>query len=223
MEPIMGRRSKQALTLVACIFGLVISAGMASAMDRRLSERLDYATAEAVWRLVTSVRASGIPTEPLIATALEGASKRARSDRILSAVRSHAAALTTAQLALGRESTHAEVVAGAGALMSGVPPDTLARLRALRPKTSLVVTLVVLADLVTRQVPVGTASMAVIQASRIGARDTDLLRLRTRVEGDIRNGVSPATATLARLQGLGGPAVSERPVGGIRNRERGVP
>jgi hypothetical protein len=175
----------------------------ALAIDRRLSERLDPATAEAVWGVIETARADGSPVDPLIATALEGASKQARGERIVAAVRLHAAALAAAHQALGAGSAPAEIVAGAGALMSGVSADTLARLRAARPQGSLVVPLVVMADLITRQVPVSTATAAVVHASRAGARDADLLRLRTRVEGDIRRGVSPAAATLARLQGLG--------------------
>lgn len=175
----------------------------ALAIDQRLSERLDPATAEAVWGVIERARAEGSPVDPLIATALEGASKQARGERIVAAVRNHAAALTTARAALGASSAPAEIVAGAGALMSGVSADTLSRLRAARPQGSLVVPLVVIADLITRQVPVSTATAAVVHASRAGARDADLLRLRTRVEGDIRRGVSPAAATLARLQGLG--------------------
>ena len=182
---------------------LIALAVPALAIDRRLAERLDPATAETVWGVIETARANGSPVDPLIATALEGASKQARGDRIVAAVKNHAAALALAHQALGAGSAPAEIVAGAGALMSGVSADTLARLRAARPQGSLVVPLVVMADLITRQVPVTTATAAVVHASRAGARDADLLRLRTRVEGDIRRGVSPAAATLARLQGLG--------------------
>ena len=194
-----------------------------AAVDRRLSERLDPATAQAVKELIEGAEADGIPSDPLIATALEGASKRASGERIVAAVRRHVSALSTARQALGNGSTSAELVAGAGALISGVPADTLARLRLSRPQGSVVVPLVVLADLITRQVPIATASGAITQAARFGARDTDLLRLRARVEGDIQRGVSPGAAMLARLQGLGlnglerGPwpsAKGERPLRG---------
>jgi len=197
--------------IVWLILALAALATPALAVDRRLAERLDAATAEAVWGVIETARADGSPIDPLIATALEGASKQARGDRIVAAVRHHAAALATATRALGAHSTSAEVVAGAGALMSGVPADTLARLRAAR-SGSLVVPLVVMADLITRQVPVSTATAGVVNASRAGARDADLLRLRTRVEGDIRRGVSPAAATLARLQGLGLAGIERRPL-----------
>jgi hypothetical protein len=179
------------------------SGASAAPIDKRLAERLDPATAEEVWKVVEAAGSQGVPTDPLIVTALEGASKHARPERIVAAVRERAAALSAAREALGPESTPGEIAAGAGALLSGVPRDTLVRLRQERPKGSLLVPLVVLADLVTRQVPVETASMAVLHASRLGTGDADLLRLRSRVEGDIKRGVSPAAATIARLQTLG--------------------
>jgi len=208
----------------AAFIGAAAAAWLASAVsaapiDKRLAERLDPATAEEVWKVVESAEAQGVPTDPLIVTALEGASKHARPERIVAAVRERSAALLAAKEVLGPESTAGEIAAGAGALMSGVPRDTLARLRQERPKGSLLVPLVVLADLVTRQVPVETASMAVLHASRLGTRDADLLRLRSRVEGDIRRGVSPAAATIARLQTLGlgdAPAPPTSPGGSHR-------
>jgi hypothetical protein len=188
--------------LAAALIGLVVGRAGAD-VDARLIQRLDPATAAAVGQIVESARTAGIPTGPLIATALEGSRKGAPGERIVLAVRRHAAALEASRQALGGESTGPEIEAGAGALMSGVPADSLTRLRSLRPWGSLVVPLVVMADLVTRQVPVATATAALAQASRAGARDADLLRLRARVEADIRRGVAPAEATMARVRGLG--------------------
>ena len=199
----MSRIARAVALLALPALAWLATAVSAAPIDKRLAERLDPATAEEVWKVVEAAGAQGVPTDPLIVTALEGASKHARPERIVAAVRERSAALLAAKEALGPESTAGEITAGAGALMSGVPRDTLVRLRQERPKGSLLVPLVVLADLVTRQVPVGTASMAVLHASRIGVHDADLLRLRSRVEGDIRRGVSPAAATIARLQTLG--------------------
>src|SRR5687768_7501479 len=86
----------------ALLLAAIVATDVASAaMDRRLSERLDPATAQAVKELIESAQADGIPADPLIATALEGASKRASGERIVAAVRRHVAALTTARVALG--------------------------------------------------------------------------------------------------------------------------
>jgi hypothetical protein len=183
---------------LACVL-----AGSTEAADRRLAGRLDGGTAAAVEQIVEEARAARVPTEPLIATALEGASKHAAPARIVAAVRARAQALIAARESLGPESGEAELVAGAGALLAGVPRDTLVRLRAARSGQSLVVPLVVLADLIARRVPAETAAVAVMSATRSGVRDPDLMRLRERVEQDIRSGTAPAAATLARLRGLG--------------------
>jgi hypothetical protein len=182
-------------------------------IDRHLLDRVDPATADEVVKIAETARQQGVPYEPLLMTAVEGASKHAPPERIVAAVRERFAALSVAKEALGPESTPGEIAAGAGALMSGVSPDTLALLRKGRPKGSLLVPLVVLADLVTRKVPVETASAALLHASRIGARDADLLRLRSRVESDIQKGVSPAAAILSRLQGLSAGPPSAPPGG----------
>src|SRR5262249_6980014 len=99
-------------------------------------------------------------------------------------------------------SSPAELVAGAAALAAGVPTDTLSALRVVRGRESAVVPLVVLVDLVTREVPVETASAAVLAATRARAPDADLMQLRTRVDDDIRGGAPPAGATKARTQSL---------------------
>ncbi|MBI1796420.1 MAG: hypothetical protein HY076_02485 [Candidatus Eisenbacteria bacterium] len=182
--------------------------GPARAADARLAGRLDPATAADVDRIVTEARERRLPADPLISKAIEGAAKGARSDRILAAVRAEAAALDSARAWLGAASSDAELMAGAGALLAGAPPESLARLRALRERQSLVVPLVVLADLVARRVPAAAASGAVLVATRAGAGDVDLLRLRQRIERDIEGGASPATTAILRARTLdlrGGP------------------
>jgi hypothetical protein len=175
--------------------------GAAASDEARLAERLDAETAAAVRRVVADTRSTGLPTRSLVAKALEGATKRASGPRIVAAVGAHAAALASAREALGAGSSEDEIIAGAGALAAGVPSDTLGRLRDAR-RGSLVVPLVVLADLVARRVPGTTASTAVLEAARAGARDEDLLALRSRVERDIAAGASPATAATLRSRAL---------------------
>lgn len=185
---------------------LLLATG-AWAADPRLAARLDPATAAEVQRWVDNAQAQGLPTAPLVSKALEGAAKRATPERIVAAVRAQALALGEARTALGDSSSEAEVIAGAGALLAGVPSDSLARLRAVRPDRPLVVPLVVLADLVTRNVPASAASAAVLTASRARARDSDLLDLRKRIETDIAAGATPADAAILRARAF-------RPAGG---------
>ena len=170
--------------------------------DPRLKARLDAETAAAVAQIAAQARAAGLPDEPLVAKALEGASKKAAGPRIVAAVMQYAQALAGARDALGRDSRETEIVVGAGALLAGVPADSLAGLRAALPGRSLVVPLVVMADLLARRVPAPTASNAILAASRAGVRDAELLKLRARVEEDIRAGTPPGTAATLRGRAL---------------------
>jgi hypothetical protein len=189
------------LVALAATFVCLVPASARGA-DPRLATRLDAETAAQVQHLVDAAQSQGLPTEPLISKALEGAAKRAPVERILSAVRAQSAALGDARAALGDSSSTSEIVAGAGALLAGVARDSLVRLRATRPGQALVVPLVVLADLVTRKVPTEAAASAVLTASRAGAHDADLLRMRERIERDIAAGALPANAAMLRARGL---------------------
>ena len=185
------------LFLVALVPGAAVAA-----LDPRLAARLDAETAAAVGEVIDGARTKGLPVEPLVDRALEGSSRQAAGSRIIASVRSLAAELETAREALGSGSSAAELVAGAAALSAGLRPDTLARLRLARPEAPLVVPLVVLTDLVTRRVPVETAAAAVLAATRARVPDRDLMRLRQRIDYDIRSGASPGKSTIARTRNL---------------------
>src|SRR5215467_2754303 len=75
------------------------------AQDPRLLHRLDTATLGAIGVLMDSARADGLPIEPLVQRALEGAAKHAEPDRIVGAVRRLAGELGVARAALGRTSS----------------------------------------------------------------------------------------------------------------------
>jgi hypothetical protein len=133
--------------------------------------------------------------------ALEGASKRAPTDRIVLAVRRLSSQLGTARLALGTASTP-ELVAGASALQAGVRPEVLASLRDERPQASLAVPLGVLAELIARGVPADTGAMAVVALVDANVSDAQLVALRHDVERDIGIGAPPTTALIARTSGF---------------------
>ncbi len=160
--------------------------------DARLHARLSPEVAQQVSVVVRDARAAGLPTDPLIARAFEGASRGADAAGIVAGVRRQAGALAVARGALGAGSQPDEIVAGASALLAGVPADSIARLRTARPGGSVVIPLVVLCDLVARGVPVATASVAVVTAARAGATDSALLRIRERIHSRIDNGGMPA-------------------------------
>ncbi len=193
------------------VSGMVCAAlsGAASAQGRPgpFAGRLDSATARAVERLIDSVSVLGVPAEPLVAKALEGATKRAPSALIVDTVRRLAVSLAEARGALGSAARPDELVAGANAIRAGISPGGLRRLRQVRPQGALTVPLVVLGDLLARGVPADKGLTLIAAACQRGVADRDLLLVRDRVRADIQAGAGPTAAAELRIQGvLGGPA-----------------
>jgi hypothetical protein len=131
--------------------------------------------------IIDSARAAGLPTEPLVDKALEGAAKRASSDRIVAAVRMLAARLGEARVLLGPRSGADELTAAASALRAGVSPQVIAQLRADRPAgwegqggQSLTIPLAVMAELVARGATPDSASARVLALTRRGVADAQL-------------------------------------------------
>ena len=163
--------------------------------EARLNARLAPDVAHQVAALVHEAREAGLPTDPLIARAFEGAS-RGLGARLPAHAGDDAGRVgAAARGALGAGSQPDEIVAGASALLAGVPADSLARLRLARPGGNVVIPLVVLCDLVARGVPADVASVAVVTAARAGATDNVLLRIRERIHTGIENGGAPAGTT----------------------------
>lgn len=184
-----------ALTVVA------LASAPLGAQDARLASRLDARTLAAMTRVVDSARAQSLPTEPLIQKALQGSAKRAPSDRVLAAARALLAELAMARSALGRNSTEAELVAGASALHAGIPAATLTHVRELLGDRSVTVALATLADLVARGVPVAGAVNAVAALAGRNVPDAEFMAFSGQVGRDIAAGAPPAVAARVRAAG----------------------
>jgi hypothetical protein len=199
--------------LVAVLGALPALAGaQGTSNDPRLAARLDPVAREAVDRIVDSARGTGLPAEPLVQRALQGAARGADGERIAAAVRRLAGELATARTALGPASTPAEVEAGAEAVHAGIEPAHMERLRAAAGDAPLTVALATMADLVAQGVPAPAASQAVIALAARGGRDADVLTLRRDVGRDIAVGTPPAAAAAVRGQGgAGGGGAGGRP------------
>ena len=194
-----GIAARRASLMIVCV---LLAPSVVAAQDKRLASRLDPDVAAAVTRVVDSVRAVGLPADPLVGVALEGASRRASGDRIVAAVREYASALGLARQTLGDQAASDEIVSAAGVIVAGVPARVVTEYRAARPTGSLTVPLVVLADLVARGVPADTAASALGDALRGGAGDDELSELRRRVERDILAGAKPSAAMASRTHDL---------------------
>lgn len=183
----------------------------AVAQDPRL-ERLDPETRSVVAAVVDSARTAGLPGEPLVQRALEGATKGAPGTRIIAAVRRLAVDLGVARSAMGARATTPELEAAVAALRAGATPQLLTTLRGVR-RPPLTMALSVLADLVASGVPVDSAA-AVVLALAPNAGDAELVEFRRAVEHDISLGAPPGAAASVRatnadarsfVQNAGGP------------------
>ena len=164
--------------------------------DPRL-ERLDPETRSSVVAIVDSARGMGLPGEPLVQRALEGATKGAGAPRIVAAVRRLATDLGTVRSTLGERASTPELEAAVAALRAGASVQVLARLRETR-RGPLTMTLSVLADLVASGVPPDSAA-AVVLALAPKSRDADLMEFRRAVERDIALGAPPGAAASVRV------------------------
>jgi hypothetical protein len=180
-------------------------------------DRLDPDTRARVVAIVDSARGVGLPSEPLIHRALEGAMKNAPGERIVVAVRRLAADLGTARDALGAKATIPELEAGVAALRAGATGDVLTRVRDVR-RPPVTMALAVLADLVASGVPTDSAVAALLVLAP-KARDADLVEFRRAVERDIALGAPPAAATSVRLLGATSMGVDAT----ARNAQPGKP
>lgn len=204
-------RSRWIATLPLAAGLLVFRPSPGAAQDPRLERRLDPATLQSVSAMIDSARLQGLPVEPLVQRALEGAAKHAPPEQIAAAVRRLALELATARGALGMASSSAELDAAASALRAGVRPADLTQLRRRRTQ-SLTVALATLADLVTSGVPPDSAAAAVI-ALAASARDDQIAEFRRAVERDIALGAPPAVAAAVRVDAAlrQTPGASRRP------------
>jgi hypothetical protein len=186
-----------------------------------LSGRLDPQTALVVQSLVDSATSLGIPSEPLVAKALEGQSKGASGERIAVAVRNLAGDLNAARIALGTTATSAELVAGAGALRSGASSKVLARLKAVRGTHSVLLPLATLTDLISRGVPAEQAEATVLALAERGATEADYRGQLSATAGpnqggDAPTGIAAPAPTIPRpptptVPAPGNPADDRRP------------
>ena len=168
----------------------------------RLDGKLDGETKAAVMRTLDSAQTRGLPVEPLVDKALEGATKRAAGPRIQAAVSMLMSRLEAARDALAPNPGPRDIAAGADALAYGVTREALATMRAIRPNESVAVPLGVLTQLVASGVPVDKATRVVADLLRRGARDEQLIALNNDVRMYVAAGASPQSALDVRMRGL---------------------
>jgi hypothetical protein len=173
--------------------------------------------AEAVSRveaILTAAEAAQVPTEALVAKALEGRAKRVSTERVVAALEAYAGRLEAAASLLDPAAARdaAALVAAADAVMRGVPPDMVSRLAA-EHGSELAVPLVVLGDLADLGVPVSHAYAVLEEALRKRRNPEEILAIPLAVRRLIQEGKPASEAAidvrqtigLGRFQGLLGP------------------
>jgi hypothetical protein len=186
--------------------------GTVEAQDPRIGVRLDAPTRKAISALVDSARAQGIPVEPLMEKVYEGMGKGADGPRIVAALRSLTVEMASAHRALGAVASADEIKAAASAMHAGVPAVELGKMKKQSGlRRSLTLPFTVLADIVSRGVPVQTAANAIRSLVGAGAKDKDISDFQRNVSVDIEKGAPPAAAAETRVKGaVTAPAKPER-------------
>jgi hypothetical protein len=188
--------------IILAVVALPLRVGAQEARTARLEGKLDSETHAVVLRTLDSARTRGLPTQPLVDKALEGATKKATGPRIQAAVSTLLLRLEAARDALAPNPTPRDITAGADALAYGATRDALKAMRAIRPNDSVAVPLGVLTQLVASGVPVGRATRVVAELLRRGARDAQLIALSEDVRSYVAAGASPEVALDVRTRGL---------------------
>lgn len=191
---------RRATLLAALAFGS--AAPLAAQQDARLAQRLDPATVALVQSQVDSARRLGLPTEPLVMRALEGATRGAPGPRIAEAVHAYVGRLAGARAALGPNAPEGDLVAGASAIYAGVRPERLTELRRARRGAPIALAASVLVDLVAKGVPAERASAELVRLVARRPDDEALRLLAASVRDDVAGGVLPASAVTRRVSGI---------------------
>lgn len=184
-------------------------AQQSAALDKRIPTELR----PVLQAILDSAADAGLPTASLADKALEGVSKKADGDRVVSAVRALYQQLKTVQQALDSVSA-AELDAATVAYRAGTTTAMLKTVQSSLPKRSLVVPYGVLGTLVQRGVPVSDAVNAVVKEAKRRKDDQSLLALSTALERNIAAGL-PARTALIRAQKIP-DAVIDNERGGTR-------
>jgi hypothetical protein len=190
----------------------LLGAGLAQAgaQDPRIMPRLDAPSRMAVTALLDSARAQGLPVEPLMEKVYEGLGKGADGPRIVAAVRSLTLEMASAHRELGTIASAEEIKAAASAMHAGVPAVELGKIKKQSGlRRSLTMPFTVLADIVSRGVPVEAGVNAIRSLVGAGAKDADLSKFQRNVSVDIEQGAPPAAAAETRAKAVPAPKPDE--------------
>ena len=187
---------------------LVFSAGILAAQQNvraRLEGRVPPEVSAAVANAAAQAASLGLPVEPLVQKALEGAAKGVPAERVITAVQELAARLATAAGAL-RESGVAEpgaaaIEAGAFALTTGLSPQQVRAVATVSvPPYDPATSLRVAGTLAAIGVP-GKQVVEVVSASiEAGLTQAEVAALPNSIQTRMARGATPAQAAAGQTR-----------------------
>jgi hypothetical protein len=186
------------------IIVLMFTAGAAANAQASLNfVDADRETIAQLTRIVESVKAANLPTDPVVAKASLAARFHTPPARMIAAVQAVATHLGDARDALGSEAPTADIMAGADALgTKGVTKEMLQRIRAAQPSRSIAVPVGVLAQLVASGVAPKDAADIVSRLVRGKVTNAQLVSLGNEVSQDVMAGAGAVSALQIRLETL---------------------
>ena len=183
-----------ALTLVlgSTLTGALSGQDVRAQLDGRVSPEVQ----RAVRGIAADAAARGLPVDPLVQKAIEGAAKGVPADRVIAAVRTLAGRLGEAREAVragGVAAPSGDVVeGGADALNAGISPRQVSDLvRVSQPPQDPALTLRVAATLAALGVPPKQALELVQGMISAGRSPSDLLGLPGQVQAGVARGATP--------------------------------
>jgi hypothetical protein len=203
---------RRAVAVAVLVSGLTTAARAQASFDFVDADRETLAQ---LTRIVESVKAANLPTEPVVAKARLAAQVHASPARMIAALEAVASRLADARDALGSTTPNVDITAGADALsFKGVTKEMLQRIHVAQPSRSIAVPLGVLAQLVASGVAPKDAAEIVSRLVHARATNAQLVSLGNHVSQDVIAGAGPASALQIRLETLkpllayGAPATS---------------
>jgi len=120
--------------------------------------------------------------------------------------------MATAHRELGTVASADEIQAAAFAVHAGVPAVELGKIKKQSGlRRSLTLPFTVLADIVSRGVPVEAGVNAIRSMVGAGAKDADINNFQRNVSGDIEKGAPPAAAAETRAKAVPNKPDSSKP------------
>ncbi len=180
----------RAIVILSLLLTLPGALAAQEAQLQRLHESYPDHAVERIQTILAEAAASGVPSDPLLAKALEGAAKGVAADRVVAALSAYRERLEQGAGLVGPAAAPGAVVMAADALRRGVPSETIRSLATGWPD-QFTVPLLVVGDLIEAGVPVGRAREIVEDALARGEDPEALLAIPAAVRRLMREGTLP--------------------------------